>query len=535
MKHRMLEFLVSEMGFTLFTIEAAFPESLAVNRYVLTGEGDARHSLTSMQPYCWDCEEVLDQIEWMRRWNAEHDQKVSFYGFDLQTSWPAAIFALKYLKEHDSAAYGRLREPLQLLASDWWGLNWISRSNAEKDDARAAVAETKAILADLSANGSDEATATLVRLHGEVLSQVVQLVGDSSADLKTIQGLRDRAMAENFAALLKMHGPDAKAVVWAHNGHVQLKTHGEFGFEGGTKTMGEHLRAMFGDDYRVFGFGFDHGSLTALDEARRLHTPSVSSTPGSLDAVLAEAAPAICALNLRSVPDEVGDWLAQGPLSLDIGGLWYPGSGLEAWTKTDIREHYDALLFVREMTPSRHNAPYQIEWFRQDPPHELPINLDFNSGLDGWNRHAQPAVGAYHVDVVAQGGTNVLELSRSEALWPWDIFAVRQSVSAEPWRGQQITVHCDASIQATHPGSSAQLGVRASQNLPEDYKTDWATATQKTMERFVWQRMVTLEAETRRLSLTVDVAEDADTFEIALVITGDGTARFGPVTIEEGI
>src|SRR5436305_8843629 len=72
LKHRLLEFLVSELGFTLFTIEAAFAETLAVDRYVLTGEGDARHSVASMQPYCWNCQEMVAQVEWMRAWNASH-------------------------------------------------------------------------------------------------------------------------------------------------------------------------------------------------------------------------------------------------------------------------------------------------------------------------------------------------------------------------------------------------------------------------------------------------------------------------------
>lgn len=40
MKHRMLEFLAEKMGFTVFAIEANWPESLAVNDYVLNGKGD---------------------------------------------------------------------------------------------------------------------------------------------------------------------------------------------------------------------------------------------------------------------------------------------------------------------------------------------------------------------------------------------------------------------------------------------------------------------------------------------------------------
>src|SRR5262245_19667454 len=39
LKHRMLEFLASEMGFTIFSIEANMPEAYRLNDYVLKGEG----------------------------------------------------------------------------------------------------------------------------------------------------------------------------------------------------------------------------------------------------------------------------------------------------------------------------------------------------------------------------------------------------------------------------------------------------------------------------------------------------------------
>src|SRR6185436_4093777 len=41
MKHRVLEYLVENMGFTVFAIEAALPECDAINDYVLHGTGDA--------------------------------------------------------------------------------------------------------------------------------------------------------------------------------------------------------------------------------------------------------------------------------------------------------------------------------------------------------------------------------------------------------------------------------------------------------------------------------------------------------------
>src|SRR5438105_2039976 len=83
LKHRLFEYLVTEFGFNIFMLEASFSESWPISRYVLTGEGDAGHSLASLRLWAWDCEEVLEPIEWMRRWNGEHERKVFFYGCDV--------------------------------------------------------------------------------------------------------------------------------------------------------------------------------------------------------------------------------------------------------------------------------------------------------------------------------------------------------------------------------------------------------------------------------------------------------------------
>lgn len=42
LKHRLVEFLAAEMGFTVFSIEAPMPDAYALNDYVLYGKGDPR-------------------------------------------------------------------------------------------------------------------------------------------------------------------------------------------------------------------------------------------------------------------------------------------------------------------------------------------------------------------------------------------------------------------------------------------------------------------------------------------------------------
>jgi len=83
MKHRMLEFLVNEMGYNVFGIEACMSDCMAINDYVINGKGDAKQSVSGMGFWTWDTKEVVDMVEWMREYNKTHIKKVKFYGFDM--------------------------------------------------------------------------------------------------------------------------------------------------------------------------------------------------------------------------------------------------------------------------------------------------------------------------------------------------------------------------------------------------------------------------------------------------------------------
>jgi erythromycin esterase-like protein len=84
MKHRMLEFLATQMGFTIFTIEANMPEAYRLNDYVLNGNGDPVKLLKDMHFWIWDTQEVLEMIRWMREFNKSGKGRVEFTGFDMQ-------------------------------------------------------------------------------------------------------------------------------------------------------------------------------------------------------------------------------------------------------------------------------------------------------------------------------------------------------------------------------------------------------------------------------------------------------------------
>jgi erythromycin esterase-like protein len=102
-KHRMLEFLASEMGFTIFSIEANMPEAYRLNDYVLKGTGDPAQLLKGLYFWTWDTEEVLDMIRWMRAFNASGRGRIEFTGFDMQFPTVALQNATAFVTRYDQA------------------------------------------------------------------------------------------------------------------------------------------------------------------------------------------------------------------------------------------------------------------------------------------------------------------------------------------------------------------------------------------------------------------------------------------------
>src|SRR5262252_1718330 len=98
LKHRLLEYLVAELEFTIFAIEANYSECLRINDYVLYGTGDPAEALAGTRFWTWDTEEVLLLIAWMRSWNLNHARRVKVDGFDMQVSTEAGLGVLDYLK-----------------------------------------------------------------------------------------------------------------------------------------------------------------------------------------------------------------------------------------------------------------------------------------------------------------------------------------------------------------------------------------------------------------------------------------------------
>ncbi|RYG48112.1 hypothetical protein EON79_05470, partial [bacterium] len=89
MKHRLFAFLVERMGFTVFALESSMPKTIAMDRYVTTGEGDLDAAVKAQGFWTWDTEEVRDLLVWMWTYNKNprHRTKLRVVGVDMQDAY----------------------------------------------------------------------------------------------------------------------------------------------------------------------------------------------------------------------------------------------------------------------------------------------------------------------------------------------------------------------------------------------------------------------------------------------------------------
>jgi len=349
MKHRLLEFLVEEMGFNVFAMEASMPESRAVNAYVLEGKGDAVEALTGLHFWIWNTVEVLDMIRWMRRYNEDprHARKVKFYGFDMQEPRLAAARVAEFLDRVDPAEAGRVREGL---VAPLAGPRTAILSEAQKGP---WADQAGKVLARFDANRQAYAEKTspqafeLARQDARILVQWAE----ARASRITAGRVRDRSMAENAQWILKQEGPDARMVIWAHNLHVQFGA----GVDG-PEWMGARLRQALGRDLVAFGFGFSQGGFQARDAGAGggpLRGFEVKPHPrATLDQALAATGVPLFALDLRKVTNlgTVANWFHAGQATREVGAIYdenRPDMCVNTWV---LPAAFDAFLFIETTT-----------------------------------------------------------------------------------------------------------------------------------------------------------------------------------------
>ncbi len=346
MKARILRFLVEEMGFNTFAIEATWPESRRLDHYVRTGEGDPRTLLSGLYFWTWNTESVLEMIEWMRGHN-EAGGDVGFHGFDMQSPGMALHNVREYVDEVDPENLDMVATQLNCLTThangpDGSGGGYAQRSANYHDTCGTSMERTREFLLERrreyeAVAGADSFEVALQSLRVAFQYHLMHAKGEN----------RDEFMAENTVWISRRIGPEGRMVLWAHNGHVATRPY----------AQGSYLREAFRDDMVVVAFSHESGKFSAVDlraNARRGYGPHDLEPPptGSFEVRFATARFPRFVLDLRNLDAKRAEtrWLGESRLFRSIGCCLSPRYG--TWFNTNLSRSYDVIIHFRQTGPT---------------------------------------------------------------------------------------------------------------------------------------------------------------------------------------
>ena len=464
LKHRLFRFLVEKMGFTVLAIEASWPDTVALNDYVLNGKGDPARVVSGMRFWIWDTQEVVDLARWMRSYNADkhHPHKLQFLGFDMQYAPTAEAAIRAYAAGIDRAWAGRIEQSLAPLGDEFLAEKFPYWPASRREPVVKAIADLGRELDQRKqelVHKTSEERWSIARHEVEVLSQFVQL----GSDFGKYNEIRDRAMADNLAWIINRQPHGTKVALWAAN--IHLAKEDTFG----SGSMGSLLHERFGKDYVVFATAFWSGSVRAsgIDPPRGLMEFTLPSPPppASVEGTLGRIDGNVIAVNLDALPpsSDAERW-SHYRLKMRVLGSPYTESMKDAMYSTRPADCYDAIFLIRKMTPTQYLGPVV------PPPKPLPKpeNLDLaavdGTGAVGWAFIQLGVNSGYRQSVNDHppSGAHSVLISRPGPVRMPGYATLVQTIDAQMFRGRrvrlraQLRVETEDAAAAAHPFISAE-------------------------------------------------------------------------------
>jgi erythromycin esterase-like protein len=381
---RITEQLVREHGFNIVAVEADWPDAAAIDRYV-------RHRPPARAPerpfarfptWMWRNVEVRDFTEWLRTHNApinDPARRVGFYGLDLYSLHGSIAAVLEYLDRADPELARRARahyacfDPWQDPAAYGHAATG-GHASCEREVLAALreILDRRLVFLGRDADAFLDATqnARLIAAAEEYYCAMYYGAAKS-------WNLRDTHMFETMRAVLDQRGPEAKAVVWAHNSHIGNAAATEMGQAHGETNIGQLCRAHFGPEAYAIGFGTDRGTVAAAsfwDGPMEIKTVRPARAD-SYEGLCREAGGARFLLDLRRPrdPDLVAG-LSQSRLQRAIGVIYRPDTErMSHYFGAVLPRQFDAYVWFAE---TQAVTPLQTEpERREDLPETYPFGV----------------------------------------------------------------------------------------------------------------------------------------------------------------
>ncbi|AGL02805.1 erythromycin esterase family protein [Desulfoscipio gibsoniae] len=247
LKKDIFEALVNHNNCRIFALEGDFGGCAKVNNYILDDEGTAKEAVAEIGFAIYRTKEMEELVQWMHDYNqtAKENEKLKFYGFDMQRYDNSKEFLFMYLNKVDNALSDKYRE---LLAD----LNDETVYNQDKAKVKQALSGVEELMETMTAQKDN-----YIALTSEKEYQFAYQCAQSIKENATLHGTnanysqtRDEYMKNKIDWILNYEN-NQMIFITGHNGHI-----GKTSAASGYTSMGNRLADSYGDQYYAIGTDF---------------------------------------------------------------------------------------------------------------------------------------------------------------------------------------------------------------------------------------------------------------------------------------
>ncbi|RJQ83623.1 MAG: protein-L-isoaspartate(D-aspartate) O-methyltransferase [Desulfobacteraceae bacterium] len=343
MRARITRELIQHKGFRIVAIEADWPDTAQVNRYIngQIAETPPEKPFGRFPTWMWANVQFAQFVEWVRNHNLENgygQQAVNLYGLDLYSMYTSIGEVLRFLDTKDPGSAALARQRYGCL-TPWQQDPAAYGAAALSGEYKACEADVVKMLQEMLQKRTKYGPGDYHRFMDAV--QNARLIANAERYYRVMYygsrqswNLRDRHMFDTLRLVLDFHGEDARAVVWEHNSHIGNAAATEMGVSG-EENVGSLCKGEYGGEAYLVGFGTDHGTVAAASEwDRPMEVKEVRPAhAGSYESIFHRSGIKACVLPLNA-PDrlDVRKAFLDEKLERAIGVVYVP--------ETELRSHY---------------------------------------------------------------------------------------------------------------------------------------------------------------------------------------------------
>ncbi|MFO8045645.1 MAG: protein-L-isoaspartate(D-aspartate) O-methyltransferase [Halomonas sp.] len=350
MRARITRELIEKKGFHFVAVEADWPDAAQIDHFVRETRAEPTQELTFSRfpTWMWANRQVLEFVQWLRKHNRQAgtaDQAIGFYGLDLYSLYSSINAIVGYLEQVDKEAAAVARQRYGCLTP--WEKDPLTYGRVALTKKQLGCEQDVVAMLNMLMQKRLEYSARDGRRFLDAVSNA-HLVKNAERYYRSMYegsvkswNLRDQHMFDTLERLLDFHGPDSKAIVWAHNSHLGNAEATEMSARGEI-NVGSLCRRHFGDSAYLMGFGTHQGTVAAAsDWGAPMEVKSiVPSLPDSYERLCHDAGLNAFFLPLRHGSKELVKQLQQPRLERAIGVIYRPA--------TEMASHYFTASLPRQ-------------------------------------------------------------------------------------------------------------------------------------------------------------------------------------------